>query len=434
MNIIRFAEKYLIKQLKPKSEFSRSVLTLMTGTTIAQAIPIAISPILTRIYTPEDFGVFALYMSIASIIGVAATGRYELAIMLPKKDEHAVNIVSLSIIISFLVSLVLFLIVFVFNSQITSLLGNSEISNWLYFIPISIMITSFYNSLNYWSNRKKHYKRLATSRVVQSGATATANLSMGFVGFGASGLILSGLAGQGIATTVLGKMIWKEDRELFQKVNRLKILVLAKRYIKFPKFLIIAHSINTTSRQLPIILFSSFFNASVVGFFMLTQRVVVLPMIIVASAIADVFRQKASYDYINNRECEKLFLSTFKKLLLIAILPFSIFYFIAPELFAFIFGSEWRIAGEYAQIMTPMFFLQFVISPLSSMFLIAEKQQLDLYWQIYLLLTVTLAILIGKYFFNNEYDSLRFFSLAYSMAYIINFFMTYRFSKGSNIA
>ena len=130
----------MIKRLKKRftsGSFARNVLTLMTGTTIAQAIPIAISPILTRIYTPEDFGVFALYMSIASIIAVLATGRYELAIMLPKKDEDAVNIVALSIIIAFFVSLISFLIVFIFNTQITNLLGNPEISNWLYFIPIT---------------------------------------------------------------------------------------------------------------------------------------------------------------------------------------------------------------------------------------------------------------------------------------------------------
>ena len=102
----------MFNKLKPKSEFSRNVLTLMTGTTIAQAIPIAISPILTRIYAPEDFGMFALYMSVASIISVIATGRYELAIMLPKKDEDAVNIVALSIIISFFVSFISLLIVF----------------------------------------------------------------------------------------------------------------------------------------------------------------------------------------------------------------------------------------------------------------------------------------------------------------------------------
>ena len=151
----------LINKLKPKSEFNRNVLTLMTGTTIAQAIPIAISPILTRIYTPEDFGMFALYMSIASIIAIVATGRYELAIMLPKKDEDAINIVALSIIISFFVSFISLLIVFIFNTQITNILGNPEISIWLYFIPLTVLLTGIYQSFNYWSNRKKQYKRLA---------------------------------------------------------------------------------------------------------------------------------------------------------------------------------------------------------------------------------------------------------------------------------
>ncbi|HHD79092.1 MAG TPA: translocase, partial [Epsilonproteobacteria bacterium] len=141
----------------------------MTGTSIAQAIPLAISPILTRIYTPEDFGIFALYMSVASMIAVTATGRYELAIMLPKKDDDAMNIVALSIVISFFVSFITLLIVFSFNAQITHLLGNPEISFWLYFIPITVLLTGIYQSFNYWINRKKEYGRLATNKVIQSG-------------------------------------------------------------------------------------------------------------------------------------------------------------------------------------------------------------------------------------------------------------------------
>jgi len=110
----------------------------MAGTSIAQAIPLAISPILTRIYTPKDFGVFALYISIASIISVVATGRYELAIMLPKKDDDAINLVVLSILIACCISIVTFLGISIFNAEITLLLGNPAVSNWLYFIPLSV--------------------------------------------------------------------------------------------------------------------------------------------------------------------------------------------------------------------------------------------------------------------------------------------------------
>lgn len=188
----------------------------MTGTTIAQAIPIAISPILTRIYTPEDF---ALYMAIASILSVVATGRYEMAIMLPKKDEDAINIVALSIAISFFVSFIPFLIVFIFNTQITELLGNPEISNWLYFIPVTVLLTGIYQSFNYWSNRKKQYKRLATSRVIQSSAASATNLGMGFGGFGTSGLILGQILGQSVAATILGRVVWMEDGRKIEQIK-----------------------------------------------------------------------------------------------------------------------------------------------------------------------------------------------------------------------
>ena len=136
----------MIMRSKIKSEFTRNVLTLMTGTTISLAIPIAISPVLTRIYTPQDFGVFALYMAITTIIAVLVTGRYELAIMLPKKDENAVDILILSLIISLVVSLISFLIIFFFNPQITKILGSQEISRWLYLVPCSILLIGFYNS------------------------------------------------------------------------------------------------------------------------------------------------------------------------------------------------------------------------------------------------------------------------------------------------
>jgi len=145
----------LLQRLKPKSEFSRNVLTLMTGTTIAQAIPIAISPILTRIYSPEDFGVFALYMSIVGTFAAMATLRYDTAIMLPKKDKDAINIVLLSVMISFFISLIVLLIIFLFNQQITNLLETPDISNWLYVVPLTVLLTGLYQSFNFWNNRKK---------------------------------------------------------------------------------------------------------------------------------------------------------------------------------------------------------------------------------------------------------------------------------------
>lgn len=419
----------MIKRFLPKSTYAKNVLTLMTGTGLAQAIPIAISPILTRIYTPEEFGVFALYMAIASILTVLVTGRYEMAILLPKKDRDAMSLVALSIALSFFISIILLIIVTAFNSQLIAIIGVPELSIWLYWVPASTFLMGVYQSLNYWSNRKSHYRRLAISRVVQSSGTGSAQLAGAFNNIGASGLVGGQLIGQTLSTAVLGSLIYKEDKEYISKIKKIRILALARKYINFPKFLIVAHGFNTASGQMPTFLLSSLFNTAAAGFFMLTQRVMGAPMTLVASSIGDVFRQEASYAYVNTGSCKDIYIKTFKRLLYISILPSIAFFFIAPDLFALIFGEKWRVAGEYAQILTPVFLLRFITSPLSAMFMIAEKQKLDLIWQIVLLASTSAAFFIG-YLYSNEKTALIFYSLSYSLLFVINFFMTLNFASG----
>ena len=220
----------MFKKIIPQSEFVRNTLAMMTGTTIAQAIPIALTPILTRIYTPEDFGIFALYMSIATLVAVCSTGRYELAIMLPEKDTEAINIVVLSIVISFAVSLFSLILIVLFNNEFTTVLGNEDIKDWLYFIPITTLITGLYQSLNYWSNRKKKYKRLAINRVVKTSTTVSVKLGMGLNGLTSQGLIFGSIFGDVVATYILGRSIWKEDKFMFLKSQRKTMLDLMKKY------------------------------------------------------------------------------------------------------------------------------------------------------------------------------------------------------------
>jgi O-antigen/teichoic acid export membrane protein len=385
----------LLNRLKPKSEFSKNVLTLMTGTTIAQAIPIAISPILTRIYTPEDFGVFALYMSIASIIAVVATGRYELAVMLPKKDEDAINIVALSIIISFFVSFIAFLIVFIFNAQITNLLGNQEILNWLYFIPLTVLFTGLYQSFNYWLNRKKQYKRLATSRVVQTGTTATSNLSMGFCGFGSSGLILSRILGQGVATAILGKFIWKEDSHMLVHIQKLKIFALIKKYKKLPIFNLPNAIIDGFRLSGISILIAKFFTTATLGQFSLAWKMVQMPMGIIGGSLSQVFYQKVSS--ANKNDLYKIVIKFIIRAFIIAAPVFLLIYLFAVDIFVFVFGNNWKLAGEAASIMAPWLFLNFITSPLSTLFITLNKQDILLVFAIfYMIIPLSIIYIFHK--------------------------------------
>ena len=421
----------LLRKFVPKSVYARNIITLMTGTTLAQAIPIAISPILTRLYGPEDFGLFALYMAIVSIVAILVTGRYELAILLPKQDRDGAHIVTLSILLSVVLSAFLLILILIVKKPIIALLGVPALENWLYWVPASTLLTGIYQSLYYWSNRKSQYKRIAISRTLQNSSISVTQLASGYLNATTFGLIGGQLTGQLVSTSALSKMIWNEDQETIRKINKRRLLILAKRYINFPKFLIVAHTFNVASWQMPVILLGALFNTAIAGFYTLTQRVLTAPLVVIATALGDVFRQEASHAYAHQGNCKAIYQKTFKLLFLISALPFLIFFFIAPDLFSFVFGDHWRIAGEYAQILTPMFFFQFITSPLSVMFMIAEKQRYDLIWQLSLFVVTGASFVIG-YFLNNPTLALKLFSAGYSFMYALSGFMTYSFAKNKH--
>ncbi len=407
----------MLKRLKPKSEFSRNVLTLMTGTTIAQAIPIAISPILTRIYTPEDFGMLALYMSISFILAVAATGRYENAIVLPKKNEDAVNILVLSVMITLIISFITLLIVYFFNTKITSLLDNTNISTWLYFIPLTVLFTGLYQTLNYWLIRKKQFKELATSKVVQNIGTGSTKLGMGYYSLGTSGLILGTILGQAIVIAMYFKIVWKKDAKLLKYVNKLKIFALMKKHKKLP-MLNLPNAIIDGFRLSGInILIAKYFTAATLGQFALSWKMVQLPMGIIGSSLSQVFFQKLANT--NKSDLNKIIQKYIIKASIVALPIFLIIYFFSVDIFIFIFGENWKMAGESASIMTPWFFLNFITSPLSSIFLVLNKQEIVLIFSIFYM-----AIPLGIIFIFHNYDYLEVLKMVtFSMSFMLIIFI-----------
>ncbi|MFO7843100.1 MAG: oligosaccharide flippase family protein [Bacteroidales bacterium] len=154
----------MLKKIRT-SEFYKNVLTLVSGTAIAQAIPILISPILTRLYSPSDFGLIALYLAIVNIFVIVATGRYNLAIMLPEDEKEASDLKFLSIYINLFVSIILLFVVLILNDPVTRILDNEDISVWLYFIPLSVFIRALFKIYEYYENRRKNYKSISFANV-----------------------------------------------------------------------------------------------------------------------------------------------------------------------------------------------------------------------------------------------------------------------------
>lgn len=411
-----------------KNESNKNVFTLISGTIIGQALPIAIAPILTRIYSPDDFGLFGLYLALVSVLGIISTGRYELAVVMPSKKDDAYQLVILSFKIVLLLSFSLLMLVWLFNDIISSLLGNPNIGAWLYWMPLSVFLIGCYQALYYWFNREKTYRVMAKSRVVQSGFLVGGQTGTGMVSkLSSGGLIFGHLIGSAVATSYLAGKFCKATKGKF-KSNVESQKKLAATYINFPKYMLLANSLNTLSRQLPIIFFNLYYNSIVSGYYLIIQRVVGAPVSIAGSAVADVFRQEANIAYINRGECKKEFLDVLRKLLLVSVIPFLIFGYVAPDFFALVFGDNWRLAGEYAQILTPMFFLQFIVSPLSCMYMISGNQREDLFLQ---LLIIFMVIIIFSFDLFIR-DTFIMFTVFYSCIYILVLYRVFRFSKGLN--
>jgi len=418
-----------------KSKFTRNIATLVTGTAMAQAIPLALSPILTRLYTPEDFGVLATYMSIAAVATVLVSLKYDVAIIIPEKDDDSLNITALSIVIACIVSVFIFLITFFFNTKIATFLIEEKddaevLSKWLYFVPFSVFFTGIFNAISFWFNRKTLYKRMAASKVINTSAMSGIQVGSGLLNFTPIGLLIGFISGRFFSILYLFYKLKKDKDSTFSKITKDKMLFMLKRYKRFPYFTLPAEFTNVISNQLPVFIIGKYFGGMILGNYSLMERVLNAPISLLGKSVLDVFKQRASEDYVRDGNCKRIFVKTLKTLMLLSILPTVLLFFLSPFIFGFIFGKEWVMAGEFAQIFSILFFFKFTASPLSYMFNIAEKQHYDMFWQIGLLIFTMISFLIGIHY-NDIKTALIYFVISYSLLYMLNIYLSYSFAKGN---
>ncbi|MFC7049257.1 oligosaccharide flippase family protein [Emcibacter nanhaiensis] len=390
----------------------------MTGTTIAQAVPIAVSPILTRLYAPGDYGILALYVSLATIFGAVSNGRYDTAVMLAETDEDAINVASLGIIIAVFVSLVLLAVVVFLGAEISEALGHAEIRNFLYFIPVSVFFTGLFNILNYINTRKKTFKNTANANIFKSLLVAVVQISMGLFSFGALGLITGQLtANIGANIKLLFRLPLKLN--LRETVSWLRIKQLAYRYRDFPKFTIWATLANSLSSNVVNILISTFFSVSTLGLYSISQRILGMPTVLVGTAVGQVFCREAVEEKKATGKAVKTFNSTFVKLCIISIPAFLVLWFVVEDAFALVFGENWRIAGVYARHLIPLFAIRFVASSMILILPTFEKQLASLVWQL-ALLAISVLLIYSSSLLSWDFEFfLHVYSLVLSFHYVV---------------
>ncbi len=405
--------KAVLKRFLPKGKFSRAVSILAGGTAAAQLLLILASPLLTRLYSPEDFGLLAVYMSILAIIGVVSSLRYELAIPLPENKHDAANILILCVALLTLISMAVGVCVLFFGPIIVNVLDVQRIRDYLWLLPLGIFSTGAFSIFRYWNIRTKNFTGIAKTKLLQALTVLVIQLTA--FKYGGSALLFGQLAGISAGAANLAKKSLTQ-RE-FRSVSLIGIKKMAVRYQRFPKYSSLASLVNVSGQQLPPIMFAIYFSVGSAGLYALAHRVLTLPSVLISGAIGNVFLSHAS-DAVRAKKINGLYFKLQSALIQLGLPPTMMLIIAGGDIFALVFGEDWREAGGFSQWLVMAAFASFIVSPLSQIFVVLEKQKTSLILQIILFFSRLLGIVIGI-FYDNLYLTIVMFTIGSLFGYFL---------------
>lgn len=416
----------LVKEIA-ESKFIQNVATMLAGNITAQIVALLAAPIITRLYSPDDFGIMTFIQSSAGIFAVVACFRYRHAIVLPKEDKKAYNLFVLSLLAVIITSVVIFILIFPFRGFITEKSSIAEYKWYLLFIPAAVFAASASDTLVYFHTRFKNFKLISVSTVLVPFATAGTKIGAGLI-FSASAfwLVFGNIMGPIISLIFLSLFITSVFPEIRKNVNLREMKRCAREYYKFPYYGMPTSFINSVSQNLPVFLFAYFFSQKVVGFYGLANMVLRRPVEIMSQAISKVFLQKSAEIENKGGDLYVNLKKTTLGLIAIGIIPFAVITVAGKWIFGFVFGEEWCEAGVYAQLLSPWLFLLFINKPANQIYIVKQKLRFNMYINYINIFIRFVSISAGFYFFHKAFHAILFFSI--SGVAINIFFILYAFS------
>ncbi len=370
------------------------------GSIAAQGFAVAISPVLTRLYTPADFGALALFSSTLLIVSVVASWRYEIAIPLPDRDEDARNLLALALVLVAVTAGCLTLVLALAARPLAALVSDQTPTTYLWLVPAGVLGLGWYQALTYWAVRRGAYRRLAETKLIQGASLVVTQLGLGVLQVGAVGLVAGDLVGRSAGLGRLGKAVRTDARGATAGLSWRRTRELAWRYRRFPLISSGSAVLNVAGLQIPALLILILYGPVVGGLFALAQRVLSVPLALLGQAVMQVYVGHAG-ELI--RSGDKLGLSALfsrftRRLVIISALPVAILGAAGPILFTVVFGEAWRAAGEYAQIMILMVAAQLCVNPLAHTLMLLEFQGWQMAWDVSRLLLVLASFLAAGLF------------------------------------
>jgi O-antigen/teichoic acid export membrane protein len=377
-----------------KGGLLKNVALLGGAKGISQGLALLASPLLTRLFSPEDFGTFAVFGVLLGFVGSFGCMKYEHALPLARDEAEAANIFVLCSTILGLYFLACCIVVLTLHDDLAGWLEAPALQPYLWLLPLGVLGVGAALIGQFWAVRAKAFRRVAATGLATSILTLASQVGSGLQRFGPGGLIAGRIGGVALGGIMLYLPALSGAKQFLRCVSPRSLSEVAKKHRLFPMVFTFSSGINAFSRQMPILILSIFFGPAVTGLYALTQRVVSVPMILIGEEVRRVYYPYGA-ELERSEDLRDLTKAVFIGMVQIALPGVIILGLVAPELFALVFGERWADSGLYAQWLCPWLFMVFVCSPLTRLPLILERQKSELVFQIILLFARGAALIMG---------------------------------------
>lgn len=404
------------------SLFWRRFAVVMTGTAMAQVIPFAAMPILTRLLPPDILGPYFIWLGLVAIVSVFLSLRLDVALFNAQTDKDLQTTLQTAVVMAVLLALILWAILEGIRFLSPTLAEKLNLNWWgteaILLGAVWAMILVVQSAYIYGG----HYKRQATIKVILAILVALSQILAAVSGWGVEGIITL----QIIATSLILVFNFIDINKIY-KLNIIefkpkRIIENLRLHWRFPIFSMPADFISMLTGQMPVFLLGNKFGGELGGQYSLMNKSVAAPARLIAGSVLSLFKEEASRHFRENGECRTIYIKVLKRLLLLGMLPFGLLYLYSEYLFVIVFGEGWAQAGVLASFMAPMFYLQFIASPLSYTLYLTGKNIDDLIWQISATIVMSSSLLIS----SDAMEAVKYIVISYSLLYIINIYMSYR--------
>ena len=399
-----------------KEGFLKNVATLAGATAFGQIVSVLGSLILTRLYTPEDFGILAIFTSLLSQLLVFASLRYEWAIPLPKNDQTAVDLLVLCFTINCGITALIGIGVLVGGHQIAIWSNAPGLEPFIRFLPLLLFFAGCYRAFNYWGLRKKAFGAIARTKLAQSLLTTGSQISLGLMTNGAFGLIVGTVLHSGVGIGGLALSFWQDWKARLKNVSIGNLSKVSRKYSRFPTFSVWSSFCNSAGLAAPALLLAFFYDPTAVGSFAVAQRVTSIPATFIGSSISQVFLANA-YSLIHQDPHQLKHLHRRMTFLLLGIgLCIGLGLLFSPWVFPLLFGEKWHSSGVMAQYMALMFVASLTVSSLSILEWL-DKQDWMLVWNVIRLVFIYLGFFFADAAQWSASSAIAVFSLIMTIMY-----------------